>query len=135
MAYTVRVRGVEIVCETLEDIDQLIERYGGTAGMSAQPFHAPPQLGGPAGVAAADATLLQALVSAGQQGVSSESIGHMLGTKGKGIPPALQRWAARVGIARTEDGDVWEPARPQGARGWRLKNGSLAVARTLSERR
>ena len=31
----VRVRGVEVVCETLEELDQIIERYGGETVMSA----------------------------------------------------------------------------------------------------
>ena len=136
MSYAVRVRGVEIICESLEDVDRLIERYGGAPGSPSSPDLASTMArGGPSGVAAHDLAVLHALINAGTQGVTSESIGHMLGTKGKGIPPALRRWAMRIGIAQNEDGDALEAARPQGARGWRLKDGSLAVARTILERR
>lgn len=131
MPYTVRVRGVEIVCDALEDIDRLIERYGDeslapTAGGAKASMG-----GGPPGAGAADLTLLRTMVSAGSLGVSSEQIGHMLNTKGKGIPNALQRWAIRIGITEHADGQVFDSARPQGARGWKLKDGALAVAKTV----
>jgi len=134
MPYIVRVRGVEIVCESLDELDELVERYGSD---SAEGGGASSRLrrssGGPPGASASDVALLRAMAEGGAQGVSSEQIGHMLGTQGKGIPPALSRWAVRMGIST--DGDAFDAARPGGARGWRLKSGVLAVAKGVLDAR
>lgn len=134
MSYIVRIRGVEVVCESLDDVDQIIDRYGGTANETAARSvnHGAPV----ANVGtASDVALLRSMVNAGTGGLLSETIGQMLGKKGKGIPPALFRWAMRVGISQTDTGDALEATRPQGARGWRLREGALTVAKEILERR
>jgi hypothetical protein len=127
--YIVRVRGVEIVCDDLDAVDELVGRYGseGTA---------PPKRKAvaPSG-AAADTALLKDLVEAGSTGLSSQKIGHMIGARGKGVPTALKRWALRIGLAQDEQKLPLEAARPQGGRGWRLQDGGMSIARQLLEQK
>ena len=126
MAYIVRVRGVEIVCESLDDVDTIVDRYGGeSAAPAKRPASTAPS--GPAG----DTALLLELVQASTTGLSSQKIGHMIGARGKGMPNALKRWAVRVGLTQDESNFPLEAARPDGGRGWRLKDGMVSVARHL----
>jgi hypothetical protein len=134
MAYTVRVRGVEIMCDTLDDLDAIVDRYGSTdeaptsrLATGTKNGSASSASGGKGG----DNTLLKTLVEAGTAGVRSTVIGHMISAKGKGFTPALRRWAVRVGFTDAESNFPLEQARPDGARGWRLKEGALVMARDL----
>lgn len=126
MAYIVRIRGVEVVCETLDQLDEIVERYGGE-GAPAAPKRANGGAAGPAG----DAALLRELVNVGSTGLGSQTIGEMIGARGKGVPVALKRWALRVGLTQDESNFPLEPARPQGGRGWRLNDGAITIARHL----
>jgi len=65
MAMIVRVRGVEVVCETLDELDQIIDRYGEGAAPGAVPAHqvvTAPTNGASRSAAALDNGLLQAFV-------------------------------------------------------------------------
>lgn len=127
MAIVVRIRGVEVVCESLDDLDSILERYGSSPDGA---IVSPASRNGSGRGTGADTALLRALVEAGSTGISSQMIGDMLGTRGKGVPPALQKWGVRVGLAQG-DGKPFDPARPQGGRGWKLKEGAMSVARHL----
>ncbi len=136
MAYTVRVRGVEIICDTLDDLDAIVERYGSEGeAPSVHAAAAAASRNGSSGAAlsgrSADVALLQTLLEAGNTGVKSEAIGHMIKARGKGFAPALTRWATRVGFSDAESNFPLEPARPEGARGWRLKDGAMVMAKAL----
>ena len=87
------------------------------------------------GSEAGDVALLRELAQVGSTGLSSQMIGEMIGARGKGVPGALKRWAVRVGLVQDEGNFPLEAARPQGARGWRLKDGAVSVARHLLERK
>jgi len=135
MGYLVRVRGVEIECATLDDVDELIERYGQigqadsvrnsqraeNSGARANPNAV---VGGPG---TTDKALLKQLVQSSEHGVSSGMIGGMLSAERKGIPTALSKWADRVGLPQ----DACIPSRPGGKRGWKLNEGALAAAREI----
>jgi hypothetical protein len=128
MAITVRVRGIEVVCETLDDLDKIIERYGDTSAPPAGSAQA--ALAGSHGVArkaaALDNGLLQAFAQA-PGGVQSKIVEGMLGVRGKAIRSALRIWAARVHLSP----DTIEKANPGGKRGWKLNESGIAAARTL----
>jgi len=132
MTFTVRVRGIEIVCESLEDVDAIIDRYGSAEGADVRPI-----IGSSNGSATrgnrggGDMALLRQFIEAGSTGVTSTVIGQMLGTAGKGVPPALQRWGIRIGLAENQASLPLEQARPKGARGWRLNEGGMITAREI----
>ena len=130
MAYVARIRGVELICETLDDFDAVVERYGSEAAPHAGEHHVKGK-GHHGG--SSDTALLRALVQEDQSGVSSQKIGGMLGTRGKGVPPALRRWAVKVGLSQSESSSPFEAARPDGGRGWKLSAGAMEIAKVLLE--
>lgn len=134
MPYTVRVLGVEVVCDSLEDVEKLIAKYGGGALE-----HKPPPSGRrgdggrgvPGGLTARDAAVLDAVLEGGARGVPSEVLEGILGRRGKALPGALHEWAIRVGVARDQQANVFEVARIGSKRGWKLRTGALATARKI----
>jgi hypothetical protein len=128
----VRVRGVEVVCETMEELDQIIERYGDAGASPIGTLLGPSQpaassLNGAARKAAAlDNGLLQAFVNS-PAGVQSKIVEGLLGIRGKAIPFALRAWAKRVHIAP----ETIARANPGGKRGWKLNESGIAAARAL----
>ena len=131
MTFTVRVRGIEIICESLDDVDAILDRYGSNEGTEVKPFIGSTNGAGARGGRCGDMALLRQFIEAGSTGVTSTVIGQMLGTAGKGVPPALQRWAIRIGLAESEASLPLEQARPKGARGWRLNEGGMITAREM----
>jgi hypothetical protein len=133
MGYIVRVRGIEIECDTLDDLDAIVERYGASGSTERTPSRdenaGARENGGPAitGLSRTDTALLKQLVQNAGAGVPSSVIGGMLSAERKGIPGALARWAERVGLPN----DACVTARPGGQRGWRLNDGALHAAREI----
>lgn len=122
----VRVRGVEIECESLDELDAIIDRYGegapvrganGLAGLSVPTV----------GATNVDQALLRAFLNA-PSGLPSQAVQGMLHVKGKAIPGALKAWAVRVHLP--DDG--FEKANPGGKRGWRLSDAGAGAARVLN---
>lgn len=131
MGYKVRVRGVEIECDSLDDVDDLVERYGNASESVPLPRGAAPATprnsGSNSTGGTTDTALLKALVQSGPSGVTSSLIGGMLNAQRKGIPSALTAWASRVGLPD----EACVAARPGGKRGWRLNEGALVGAREI----
>jgi hypothetical protein len=135
MAYKVRIGRLEISCESLEELDELVGRYG--AGEGAEPVSggAARQSSGAAGSngeSSRDLQLLRALVDAGETGMAAGTVSSMLGgVRGRTVPVAVRKWAVRVKLADAEDNSACVPARPGGQRGWRLNPGALGAAKLL----
>lgn len=121
----VRIRGVEIVCESLEELDRLLERYGEAGAITAGPqLPSPGRSGGaPPSV---DMTLLRALIGA-PAGIPSPTVQGMLGARGKGIATAFKAWCGRMHLPP----DAVEQANPRGKRGWRLTEAGQHAARAI----
>ncbi len=130
MAFLVRVRGVEVVCETLEDVDVIVDRYG-VEGTHQQEGFGLRRTDRPAGPSARDRAVLKTLVEAGTKGVSSKVLEDMLGRKAKALPPALSAWAARQQVTHDPSVFPFEAARPDGKRGWRLSEGAMTTAKMI----
>ncbi len=117
----VRVRGVEVVCETLDELEQIIQRFGGEiATPTVQPMartHSPHDH---------DARLLRAFVRS-PSGLPSTTVQGMLGVKGKAIPYALREWAMKVRLPP----DSYVKTTISGKRGWKLSAAGFNAARTL----
>jgi hypothetical protein len=135
MTYTVRVRGIEIVCDSLDDVDAIIDRYGLAGdvplGRQSSSISNGGSSSGSQRTPSGDMTLLRELVEAGSVGVKSLVIGQMLSASGRGMGPALDRWAERVGLKQPGNVSPLEVARPEGKRGWRLNSGGLIVAKDV----
>ncbi len=123
----VRIRGIEVVCESLEELDRLIERYGDAEGVVVRSGATIQGAGGnPTTGAGIDLQLLRAFINA-PGGVLSGTVTGMLNARGKGIPGALKAWCARIHLA---PGAV-EPASPGGKRGWRLTESGQEAAKVI----
>jgi len=135
MAFTARIRGVDISCDTLDDLEAILERFGAEqeprdnrAGPPSGRPDAPARSNGEA-PADADAMLLRAFLSGGDAGIPASTIQNLLPrAAGRGMPIALQRWAIRVNIANEDGPAACVPARPGGGRGWKLTQGAMNVA-------
>src|SRR5205823_1202674 len=117
-------RGVEVVCESLEELDALIARYGDAA----TPGRPGPAKAGRNGTGPADVDVaLLRLLARSPSGVVSKTIEGMLQVQGKAIRTALRAWAVRVNLSP----DTIEKANPGGRRGWRLTEGGMGAAKAL----
>ncbi len=135
MPYRVTVRGAEVVADSLDDLDALLERYGDEVAAAVDSSG---RIGGGAATlprsganAGKDGSLLKAFLDAGTAGVPSGIISQMVGgARGKALPPAMKRWAERVGLSGN---DVFQKAFPNGQRGWRLSESAQGAARLLGK--
>lgn len=135
------VRGIEIEV-TLEEFDQLIERYGTDAGSPSVSPKPPDNSGGGGGGArrgggggVADGVILKTLVEAGSGGVEVNRLGDLLGRKGKAMRGAAKAWANRVGLATNADHDPFEECRVGSRRGIRIKPSLMELAKALNSGR
>lgn len=122
----VRVRGVEIVCESLEELDQIIQRYGVEGAVRDGTGSIAVPSGGTAGAGGIDVKLLRQFVQ-NPAGIPSPTVAGMLKATGKGIPGALTAFAARMHLAP----DSFEKCNPGGRRGWKLTEPALAAAQAV----
>lgn len=130
----VKIGNIEISDVTLEELDQLVERYGNSAfePQGDKPNRPKQQSDAlPAGVGAADTVLLRKLVEAGTNGVTTIDIGTILGRQGKAARPALKEWSKRVGLVTDDSLEAFEEARVGTQRGLRLKTSLIEVARHI----
>lgn len=120
-----------------EEMEAYIERRrqrraGGKPPESRASKTPPGDLNGGSSQAQRDQGLLRTLVNAAETGVEASTISGLLGgIKGRGIPPAVRRWAVRVGLADDEDNEACLPVRVNRKRGWRLSPSALGAARAM----
>jgi hypothetical protein len=137
-----RIGPIEILDATWEDLDELIERYGGKVECSASvagsddpptPEHVPRRRTN-GGHAPSDHVVLERLLNAGNAGVPTQDLGEILGRRGKSIRPGLMSWALRIGLVTDKNIDPFEDTRVGSRRGARLKPSFQPVARELLNR-
>lgn len=117
----VRVRGIEIVCDNLDELDAILDRYGDGAAVRSGGGATPTQGGGKS----VDERLLRAFMGS-PSGVPSPTITGLLKVNGKAIPAALAAWAGRMNLP-----NAFEKANPGGRRGWKLTDAAMAAARAV----
>src|SRR2546422_7665224 len=84
------VRGIQVPISSWEELDELVEKYGGEALVVTTPQgDASRPKGRKSKLDPDDRSLLEAFVEGGPRGVPTGSIGPALGAHGKGIRPAL----------------------------------------------
>lgn len=136
----IRIGAIEIVDATWEELEQIVERYGG--GDHESPHEAddddadrpPPRRKNGNTTTPGDRVVLELLVSAGSSAVPTQELGDILGRRGKSIRPGLINWAMRVGLINDKNIDPFEEARAGSRRGARLKSSFLPVANELLSR-
>ena len=124
---TVTVRGVSVPVDSWEELKGLIEAFsddgdddtirvssGGAlpGGAAAQRLeHA---------LSASHRVLLERFVDSGNNGVSTENVGLVLGKRGKGARPALERWSRDIGLVTQDGSQAFQPTRTPDGRGFRM---------------
>lgn len=129
----IRLGQLEFVDPTPEELDELVERYGGgVVGLSGDTSHQKPTKAGKNGLTDGprDSVVLRAFVDAGLVGVSAKRVGSLLGRRGKAMRGAAKDWASRIGLTRGTD-DPFEECRVGTARGIRIKADLQDLAKEL----
>lgn len=134
----VKIGSLEITVESLDELDEIVKRYGGStieASPKSDSNHKPhvPSGGTKSHVGtAADGVVLTKLIEAGLNGVPTNVLGEILGKRGKGARGALRKWSKRIGLSSDDNLDTFEDCRSGTQRGIRLKSSFLDVAKSLS---
>lgn len=130
----VKIGNLEITVESLDELDDLVKRYGGSAidtstQKDGKQVHSTAGHKTHSGTGAADGVVLSKLIEAGAGGVPTNVLGELLGKRGKGARGALRKWSKRVGLSSDENLDTFEDCRSGTQRGIRLKSSFLDVAK------
>lgn len=136
MAMRIIYRGIPIEADTIEELDELIDRYGTPDDRPASDsgIHATTNKMALKSSSPADKVLLKQLIERGARGVWTKEIGEILGKGGKSLPPAIASWAKRIGL---QDGSVqpFEYCRVGSKRHVRIKGSVTEVAKHILEGR
>src|ERR1700722_2326355 len=110
----VKIGNLEITVETLDELDELVKRYGNAAAVEAgdAKHQKHPKSGQPANTPA-DMVVLKRFVDGGSQGVTTTDLGEILGRRGKATRHAVRDWAKRIGLTSSDDNsfDPFEESR------------------------
>ncbi len=132
---TIIIRGIGIPIESFDELDELIQRYGAEGPLIIQSDSAqPPPRRTPFGnLAPSDRSLLEQFVAGGPNGVRTNQLGPALGTSGRGIRPALDAWARRIGLVTQDGVSAFQRTKTSDGRGFGLTPVYLNAARTMLE--
>jgi hypothetical protein len=128
------VKGVPVPVDSWEELDELIQRYGGDVGLSGVDLGA----GGATRtrhlshhLLTADRAILQKFVERESKGLLNKDLGAFLVAEGKAIRPALRKWAIKIKLADSEDAKIFESfSRPDG-RGYKLSSAYADIAKAI----
>jgi hypothetical protein len=132
-AMKVRIGALEVADVTLDELDELVKRYGQlvqpTEGETAKAAdgkqsHKPHGHG-----ASTDMVILRKFVEGGNQGVPTSTLGDMLGRRGKATRGAARKWAERVGLCPDPALDPFEESRVGTQRALRIKASLMDIAK------
>lgn len=124
----VRIGQLEIIDPTPEELDELVEKYGGFTGGEATSKIQKPKTSNDS---PRDSVLLKTFVEAGMNGVAVNSAGGLLGRKGKAMRGAAREWAVRVGLSHDANSDPFDDCRIGTTRAIRIKGELLDLAKEL----
>jgi len=133
----INIQGLEVIVDSVEELQQLIDHFGSADASEKSPKKANGSptgnggSGGNGGSVVHDRVILQHLVEAADTGVHTNTLGDMLGRKGKSVGPALLQWGVKIKLVAEETNNPFEKARPNGGRGWKLKSTMLPIAKQM----
>jgi hypothetical protein len=137
---TIVVRGLQITVDNWDELDEAIQRYGGeplvlTTGPPRDDGSKEPrdlsQRKAQSSLGPQDRALMQQLIEGGARGVLTAHIGPVLGARGKGLRPALERWSRQIGLVTADGGSAFAPVRRNDGRAYRLTEVHLRGAREM----
>jgi hypothetical protein len=136
----VQIGSVVFIDPTWDELDELIRRYGqsvDTTTAGSEPRSSlKTGLKTSSSNGVADGVILQQMVECGPSGVPTNELGQLLGSMGRGIRPALGRWASRIHLVEQGGNiDPFEECRVGTRRAVRLKGAFEAVAKGLLDQR
>jgi hypothetical protein len=67
-----------------------------------------------------DRSLLEQFVDAGDRGALTQALGQAIGARGKGVRPALDRWARQIGLVTAENVSAFQAVKRFDGRGLRM---------------
>lgn len=131
----VSVRGIEMTIDSWDELDQIVERYGTTSVIGAPDHSRQTETVRASSLTHPDRALLDSFVEQGDRGLLNKDLGPAIGAQGKGIKPALDRWARRIGLVSEEGVSAFEPVNLGVlGRGYRMTEHYLRVARSITGR-
>lgn len=131
----IKLGNLEISDVSLEDLDELVKRYGSGAAQSEAGTATPRANQNPAatGHAAPDTVILRKLVDS-SDGVPINEVGSLLGKRGKAARTAIQQWALRVKLVQDNNVEALEYPRVGSKRNARLKQEFKDLAKEILQR-
>lgn len=123
--------------DSIEELDEFVDRYGreglivtaGQIGDVKQPVR--PSHRGAVDLNPPQRALLQQFVEAGSRGLLTSHVGPAVGKEGKGIRPALERFAKDIGLVTNEGAHAFEAVKRADGRGFKLVDVCLQTARAM----
>ncbi len=127
------LRGIEVEIGSWDELDEIVNRYGSAEVVRSISSPGSGASARNAALAPADRTLLAMFVENGPRGVLNKDLGPHLGTVGKGIKPALDRWARKIGlVADDSSASAFEPVNMgMLGRGYRMTDLYIQAARSM----
>lgn len=128
---TVRVGAVSIEVQSWEDLDEVVERYGGGMDRSdtgSNANKASETNKHRTNLSQTDQALLEQFVDAADRGVLVTVIASALGKRGKGTGPALEAWSRKVGLVTEENASAFERHKRFDGRAYRMTGHYLRTA-------
>jgi hypothetical protein len=126
--------GVQVPIDDFEELDALVERYGGDALIVTAASSSETKTKGrgkSADLSASNRALLEQFVAAGSKGLPTSQIGPAVGKKGKGIKPALERYARSIGLVEQDGANAFVAVKGKEGRGFKLGVVHFQAARTM----
>lgn len=129
---TIFVKGVGVPVENWDELDELIQRYGGEVVIATAPpvsrSAANPSI---PGFTPTDRALLERFIEEGSRGVLTSEITQLTGKQRKAIRPYLEGWTRKIGLVHDEGQTAFEQAKRFEGRAFRMTPPFLRVASQL----
>lgn len=131
------VNGVHIPVDSWEELDELIQRYGGNVGVAgiegaAENTHRSHRRGGHH-LPTTDRAILKNFFERENKGLLNKDLGAFFGVEGKAIKPALRKWGVKIKLADSEEARVFESFNRPDGRGYKLSPAFMHIAKALLE--
>lgn len=134
----IKIRGIEIEVSSLDELEQLLDRFGSNGAVEDDSTDRTPQGPGqtiPKHGRVSDAVVLKRLVEVGAGGMPTKELGEILGRRGKATMGAANEWALRIGLVSDDSHQAIERCRVGTQRGARIIPSLLEVAKAILERK
>ena len=130
----IKIGSIEISDVSPEELDSLVNRYGGCVPKSEQQDLPQKQaVSESRGHAAPDAVILRKLVDA-PEGMPINDVGALLGRRGKAARSAIKQWAMRVRLVQDSNVEAIEYPRVGSKKNARLKAEFRDLAKEILQR-